>query len=250
MYCYLLLGIVVVVIDWLFVVVQCIGQYQVGWFSLCSFWMWVLLKFFFSFSEWYFGCFLSVVISCVVCDIISIWECCVVWLIRCLRVGSRLGCRLVFGLLSISSVGGCGDNRVVIYSRQCRVLFDSFVVCSGCSRLGCLISILKCFFGLLMCRWLLGKVLFIVLFSVVVLLILWMVCRVVVRLVLLVFSIGVWVLICGCCVGVLVLLWKWLQKCQEWICLCRLSSFGICCGFIVVFSMLLKVVRCCVVIFQ
>lgn len=44
--------------------------------------------------------------SCVVCDMISICECWVVCVIRWLSVGSRLGCRFVFGLFSIISVGG------------------------------------------------------------------------------------------------------------------------------------------------
>lgn len=38
-------------------------------------------------------------------------------MIRCVSVGSRFGCRLVFGLLSISSGGGCGVYSVVISSR-------------------------------------------------------------------------------------------------------------------------------------
>lgn len=70
------------------------------------------------------------------CDIIYIWVWVEVLIIKCVKVGSKLGWRLVFGLFNISKEGGCGVKSVVINNKYCSVLFDNFDWFSGCSNLG------------------------------------------------------------------------------------------------------------------
>lgn len=133
---------------------------------------------------------------------IIIWVFCVVMEINCVSGLSNVGCRLVLGLFRIINGVGCGDNRVVVNRRYCKVLLESFVVWSGCNSLFCCIRILKYLLLMVILIEVLGKVLLIVLVRVEGLLILIIVCSVVGKLELFLDSIGVFVLIFGKCVGV------------------------------------------------